>query len=214
MHSKLFPILGLMVVLSAGAVAQNNPTQNISGPNATVRNNALELDLANFLESDDDDDIATGMTRPRFVKIKAAAVKSAVVVNVSSVERVAFEMLNQKRRENGLHSLAWNADLCNVARVHSQNMAEFDFFAHRGLDGKMVSDRADTVGLGKWSSIGENIAFNRGYQDPVGKAVELWLNSATHRSNLMSENWKESAVGVAIRADGSYYFTQVFLARK
>jgi len=214
MHRKLFPLLGLLAVLSAGAFAQNNPSKNQSGPNASVRNTALELDLANFLEADDDNDIATGLARPRIVKIKAAEVKSSVVVNVESVELVAFDMLNQKRRENGLQPLAWSADLCSVARVHSQNMAEFDFFAHRGLDGKMVSDRADSAGLGKWSSIGENIAFNRGYQDPVGKAVKLWLDSPTHRNNLMSENWKESAVGVAVRADGSYYFTQVFLLRK
>jgi uncharacterized protein YkwD len=29
----------------------------------------------------------------------------------------------------------------------------------------------------------------------------------------MDKNWKESAVGVAVGGDGSFYFTQVFLRR-
>ncbi|MBK7394583.1 MAG: CAP domain-containing protein [Chloracidobacterium sp.] len=122
--------------------------------------------------------------------------------------------MNQKRAEVGLKPLIWNDDLEKIARGHSENMAEYDFFSHRGLDGKAVSDRADAAGLSKWRSIGENIAFNRGYQDPIAKAVDLWLNSPSHKNNLLSASWKESAVGVAITEDGSYYFTQVFLLRK
>ena len=135
-------------------------------------------------------------------------------INIGSVERTAFRLLNQKRIENDLKPLMWSDDLERVARIHSQNMADFKFFDHKGIDGKMVSDRADCLGVGNWRSIGENIAFSRGYADPVAKAVDLWLDSPSHRRNLMNENWKESAVGVAVAADGSYYFTQVFLLRK
>ncbi|MGB5014195.1 MAG: CAP domain-containing protein [Pyrinomonadaceae bacterium] len=171
--------------------------------------------MAGILEADDDDDeIASGKSRPRVVKVRESKVKSSVLVNVGLVERTAFEILNQKRLERGLQPLVWNTDLFNVARGHSQNMSEFQFFAHRGLDGKMVSDRADDSGLGNWRAIGENIAFNRGYQDPIAKAVEGWLDSPTHMRNLLDDKWKESAIGVAVAADGSYYFTQVFLVRK
>lgn len=141
-------------------------------------------------------------------------VENVAAVNVSAVERSAFELLNKKRVERGLAALNWSSDLEVVARQHSQNMAEFQFFSHRGLDNKLVSDRADAAGVGRWRAIGENIAFNRGFDDPVGKAVELWLDSPSHRRNLLSDTWKESAVGVAVAEDGSYYFTQVFLARK
>lgn len=141
-------------------------------------------------------------------------VENVAPVNVKAVERSAFELLNKKRVDNGLTQLVWSDELEAVARQHSQNMAEFQFFSHRGLDNKLVSDRADDAGVGSWRAIGENIAFNRGYDDPVSKAVELWLDSPSHRRNLLSNTWKESAVGVAVAEDGSYYFTQVFLARK
>ena len=48
---------------------------------------------------------------------------------------------------------------------------------------------------------------------PVALAVELWLDSPSHRRNMMDAGWKESAIGVAVAEDGSYYFTQVFLKK-
>ena len=136
-----------------------------------------------------------------------------MITNTASAEQAAFEMLNQRRAERGLKPLAWSDKVAAVARMHSQNMAEFDFFSHRGIDGKLVSDRADTVGLGTWDAIGENIAFERGYDDPIAKAIDLWLNSPAHYNNLMDPDWKESAVGIAVAPNGAYYFTQVFLRK-
>ena len=78
----------------------------------------------------------------------------------------------------------------------------------------MVDERADRLGLGAWRSIGENIAYMRGFDDPAALAVEKWLESAAHRKNLLGPNWKESAVGVAVTEDGTYYMTEVFLLRK
>jgi uncharacterized protein YkwD len=93
-------------------------------------------------------------------------------------------------------------------------MANRKFFSHRGSDGSMVDERADRLGLGTWKSIGENIAYMRGYEDPASLAVAKWLESTAHRKNLLGPNWKESAVGVAITEDGTYYMTEVFLLRK
>ena len=108
----------------------------------------------------------------------------------------------------------WNDDVATLARLHSHNMADGRFFSHRGSDGSMVDDRADRLGLGAWRLIGENIAYMRGYEDPAALAVEKWMESTAHRKNLLGPNWKESAVGVAITEDGTYYMTQVFLLRK
>ena len=132
----------------------------------------------------------------------------------AKLERKVFRMLNEERRSQGLTELAWSDEVAAVARLHSQNMAEAKFFGHRGTDGSMVDARADRVGLGAWRTIGENIAYMRGYDDPAALAVEKWMESTAHRNNLLGPNWKESAVGVAITADGTYYLTQVFLLRK
>ena len=54
----------------------------------------------------------------------------------------------------------------------------------------------------------------RGYDDPAGTAIEKWMESTAHRNNLLGKNWHESAVGVSMTPDGTYYITQVFLYRK
>jgi len=131
-----------------------------------------------------------------------------------ALEREVFTLINAERRRHDLGQLEWNDKLASLARLHSQNMAREKFFSHRGSDGSMVDDRADRLGLGTWRAIGENIAYMRGYDNPAELAVQKWLESTGHRKNLLGPTWKESAVGVAITSDGTYYFTEVFLLRK
>ena len=134
--------------------------------------------------------------------------------NAADLEQQAFAEINQLRAKDGEPLLVWSDDVAKVARLHSTNMAEQKFFSHRGLDGSMVDDRADKFGLSDWRQIGENIAFIRGVDDPVDLAVEKWMQSPAHRQNLLNKTWTESAIGIAIAADGTVYFTQVFLLRK
>jgi uncharacterized protein YkwD len=212
--SALF--LGIFALLGTTAFAQNKSTDNGKGPFASTRLSSLEADMARYIFAADDGEDAKPdpITRPRVVKRTSGVAAAHVVVATVLVERAAFDLINQKRAENGLRALTWSNDLAAVARLHSRNMAELSFFSHRGLDSKMVSDRADDLNVGRWRAIGENIAFMRGDGNPASRAVDLWLGSQAHRHNLLDDGWKESAIGVAVAEDGAYYFTQVFLVRK
>lgn len=139
-------------------------------------------------------------------------VTSAVIIN--ELERKAFEITNQKRKENGLPPIIWSEDMAKVARLHSESMAKHKYFSHAGLDGSMVNDRADSLGFSNWRAIGENIAYNRGYENPVEFACQRWMQSQSHRDNILNPRWKEAGIGVAVTADGTYYFTQVFILKK
>ncbi len=121
--------------------------------------------------------------------------------------------MNAERAAKGLSQLRWNEELAQIARFHSISMASEKFFSHRGPDGSMVDDRADVFGVRGWKAIGENIAFMRGFKDPDQKVVTSWLNSASHRRNMLGPQWKETAIGVAVADDGAYYFTQVFILK-
>ena len=165
-----------------------------------------------------DEKIGSATARPRVVgnnsetKSNSAAKVSAAAI--LEFERMAFQLINEKRAAHNLSPLKWNEDVARIARVHSQNMAEYKFLSHQGTDGSMVDDRADRIGLSRWSAIGENIAFNRGYAQPIEFAVERWMLSPKHKENLLGDRWQESAIGIAVASDGSYYLTQVFLVRK
>jgi uncharacterized protein YkwD len=130
------------------------------------------------------------------------------------LEKKVFALINNIRRINNLSELVWDERVAAIARTHSTDMAEKSFFSHRGFNGSMIDDRADSGGLGRWRAIGENIAYNRGYAKPPEFAVECWMKSQGHRENLLDARWKETGIGIAQSGDGAYYFTQVFLQRK
>ncbi|HVF47191.1 MAG TPA: hypothetical protein VNA17_06475 [Pyrinomonadaceae bacterium] len=38
--------------------------------------------------------------------------------------------------------------------------------------------------------------MGRGFDDPTHKAVARWLDSCSHRHNMMDHDWRKSAIGV------------------
>jgi uncharacterized protein YkwD len=44
-------------------------------------------------------------------------------------------------------------------------------------------------------------------------AVEKWLLSSSHKTNMLNPQWSDSAIGVAMTEDGKCYFTQVFILK-
>jgi uncharacterized protein YkwD len=160
------------------------------------------------------------MTRQRVFKVSnieqkelKAAAESKISSNIFDLEHRVFVLVNQRRIEAGLPALIWSNDAAKMARIHSENMANFRFFSHTDMNGKKVNERANAIGLKSWHQIGENIAFNRGFKSPLESAVQSWMNSAGHRENILKTDWEDSGIGVAVTAEGTYYFTQVFLKK-
>ncbi|MGH9948370.1 MAG: CAP domain-containing protein [Pyrinomonadaceae bacterium] len=143
------------------------------------------------------------------VKLGSSAGRSSASAVVAA-ERRAFLLMNAQRQANGLGALQWDEELADLARLHARNMSEGKFFSHRGLDGTTVDQRAARLGI-KWTGIGENIAALRGHDDPASYAVEKWMNSNSHRKNILYGAWRTSAIGAFEGDDGTIYFTQVFV---
>jgi uncharacterized protein YkwD len=138
---------------------------------------------------------------------------SSLAASASSLERRAFDLINAQRSANGEPPLVWDAELCRMARVHSENMAHMDFFDHTGPDGRGMVERAHGSNVRGWSALAENIAYNQGFDDPAAFAVERWMRSSKHRDNILNANFTRSAIGIARSADGRVFLTQVFIAR-
>ena len=149
----------------------------------------------------------------RVVPVASASSASMAASGTMSMERRAFELINEQRRANGLPRFEWDEDLCRMARALSGQMASRNFFNHVTPDGRDMSARAHASGIMHWSALAENIAYNQGFDDPAGFAVERWMNSAKHRDNILNGYFTRSAIGVARSSDGRIFFTQVFIAR-
>lgn len=141
-----------------------------------------------------------------------AYARPAAAVAANNFERQAFDLINAARAKNRLPPLAWDGDLCRVARAHSENMGRRNFFEHEAPDGSNLLDRVSGSGV-VWRSLGENIAYNQGQVDPVRVAVEQWMQSPKHRANILRGNFTHTAIGIARTTDGRVYLTQVFIMR-
>jgi uncharacterized protein YkwD len=131
----------------------------------------------------------------------------------NSIERRAFQKTNLARVQNGLSPLVWDADLYRMAREHSEKMAHDGYFSHVTPEGMRLRDRARAAGILQFSLLGENIAYNQGYEDPGAFAVEKWMSSPGHRANILSDELRASAIGTFVSADGSVFLTQIFITR-
>lgn len=151
-------------------------------------------------------------SRPRRVAITESPNESAPS-DATEIEKRAFEATNAVRRENGLPPLAWDSDLCQMARTHSEKMARQGFFSHETPDGLRLKDRARAAGISHFQLLGENIACNQGFDDPGVFAVERWMLSPGHRRNILNARFQRSAIGVFVAPDGTVYLTQDFMAR-
>ena len=153
---------------------------------------------------------------PRFTPATPAAVSvsaSPSLAEAGDIERRAFEQTNLVRVKNGLQPFEWDADVCRMARSHSESMSRLNYFSHVTPDAQRLRDRARAVGILTFTVLGENIAYNQGYEDPGAFAVERWMASEKHRANILSKEFRAMAIGTYVAPDGSVFLTQTFITR-
>jgi uncharacterized protein YkwD len=127
-------------------------------------------------------------------------------VEMSGDEKALFELVNKEREGQKLPPLLPNRILIEVARAHSANMAKQGKMEHV-LDGKTPAKRVEAAGY-DYRRVGENIAWSDG--DTPANIVKGWMNSKSHRENILREGYTETGLGVVRNAKGEIYYTQVF----
>jgi len=123
-----------------------------------------------------------------------------------SLERQVHSLVNAHRASKRLASLAWSDVIADQARRHSQNMAAGRTrFGHGGL-GRRLENIKPSI---PWSRAAENAAISRS----ASGALTAWLKSRGHK-RAIEGNYDLTGIGVARSANGSVYFTQIFVKAK
>lgn len=101
-------------------------------------------------------------------------------------------LTNAKRAENGVGDLTFNSQLASAASAKAANMFSENYWAHNSPSGKTPWNFIATAGY-RYLYAGENLA--RDFSD-AGSVVDAWMNSLSHRNNLLDPNFKEIGVFV------------------
>src|ERR1019366_8054798 len=125
-----------------------------------------------------------------------------------ALEAPIVSWTNMARQYYGRSPVTPNPKLTQAAQMHARNMASQETMSHV-LDGMTMADRVRIVGY-PYAAVGENVAFNFGYQNPGWMLFESWLTSPGHLQNIMNGQFTEIGVGVAQSPSGKFYACQVF----
>ncbi len=100
---------------------------------------------------------------------------------------------NDARSDNHLATVTWNETLATAARAKAEDMAKNGYFAHVSPDGTVPWSWIQKAGY-RFQNAGENLAVNFTDSQDV---VDAWMDSPTHRANLLGAGFTEIGVGMA-----------------
>ena len=151
-----------------------------------------------------------------------------------AIEWESHRLINLEREKEGHPPLQWDSRLAEIARAHSRDMAENDFFDHDNLEGQDPTDRGMLADFPcrKASSygIGENILqgnrqtglatrvkawWNNQSADDLAQieeakeSVSVWMDSLGHKENILYTGYDSGGIGAAYDG-GIFFLTQNF----
>lgn len=104
---------------------------------------------------------------------------------------------NDARIQLNKRPLTSDANLMQAAQMKAEDMAKDHFFAHTAPDGTVAWDYFKKVGY-TYETAGENLAITN---ESASSVINGWLNSQTHRDNLLGEY---NDIGIGMAAFGDY----------
>lgn len=129
----------------------------------------------------------------------ALADTSGASTSLRSEAMRAFNLVNSERAANGLPALVWDSNLESCSAVRAKECSQS--FSHTRPNGKSWYTVNSSI-MG-----GENLAY--GYYD-ASSAVDAWMNSPTHRENILWPEFTKVSISVYAADDGTYYWAQEF----
>lgn len=127
---------------------------------------------------------------------------------LEAMESRLFVLTNRERQTHGLSPFRLAAELTDLARRHSADMARRRRLSHRSSNGESYEDRLVGEGL-FFSAGGENVA--RGWPEAAEEIHASLMASPEHRANILSPAYDTIGIGAAIGDDGACFITQDFL---
>jgi uncharacterized protein YkwD len=113
----------------------------------------------------------------------------ATQVNSSTL----LESTNQQRSSNGQKKLGTNQQLARAAQAKAEDMAKRNYWSHNTPDGDEPWLFIDQTGYA-YQKAGENLAYGFGSS---GEAVAGWMNSPSHKDNMLDPSYSEVGFGIA-----------------
>jgi uncharacterized protein YkwD len=121
-------------------------------------------------------------------------------ITPTDFELQLLDKINENRSDNGAEPLSLNTSLWWVARAHSQDMIDQDFFDHASsedgpFNGASFGARVRNYAEYQSGRIGECIAWNSWGPDPEW-CMSTWKDSSGHWNIIIDPDYNEIGLGI------------------
>ena len=128
---------------------------------------------------------------------------TVVAVPINEWKDEVLKLVNNERSKAGLSSLSWGSSTASASETRAKELvSNYSHTRPNGSDWKTVLD----IPQGNYA--GENIAAGAGVPSP-STVVSAWMNSQSHKANILSTNFKYMSVGIVFES-GKLYWAQLF----
>lgn len=129
-----------------------------------------------------------------FVAFGMPVVKQGVLSYATNVDTASLlDETNQQRSANHERLFTLNEKLNQAAQAKANDMVARNYWSHNTPDGNPPWTFIDKVGY-QYQKAGENLAY--GFTSSAG-TVRGWMNSPTHRENLLDTTFTQAGFGFA-----------------
>lgn len=137
---------------------------------------------------------ATAFVLTAFLMAAGPVAACDVPADAAAMQEELLEHLNAERRAAGLSTLKLSSKLDKAAQGHACDNAARRSISHEGSDGSTLKTRLKRVGY-SLKTAAENTG--RGFASGA-RAVEWWMNSDKHRTNILLRKARDVGIGIAI----------------
>jgi uncharacterized protein YkwD len=227
---KLWPIIGIFLLLTLVACGSNNSTTQVSqtAPTQSIRTKATRSTTSKTMPAVAIQINITSQQAkpaPRANPTARLAASPSVSGNngsspttttqVQQLSLYVFELINHDRLAMGLPAYRWSNALAGGAHLHNLRMMAYGQLSNQCPGEPDLGTRITNDGIA-WRSAGENIGWSN-YPDPQqgvlsnyqGMMAEKPPNDG-HRQNILSANFNMVGIDVLVDAHQNVWLTEDF----
>ena len=200
--------LGSVIVMPNGSVQKifsqpvqqiqtTTQTQTLTQPQSNVPGQGIQISSAQAQTA--------ASAAPAVVMEQSGTAQT--LATAQALDGLAAELLkqiNQKRSASGLSTLSYSADLQASADIRAKESVQN--FSHLRPDGRGC-ETAVTV---DYTVTGENLIQVTSEFATADIMMDTWMNSPTHRNNILLASFTKMAVGIYV-SNGTTYVSTVFV---
>lgn len=127
------------------------------------------------------------------LSIKSSGLEGVLAYATNTSHEGLLSATNSQRSANAVGTLSLNAKLNSAAQAKANDMVSRNYWSHQTPDGAQPWVFITNAGY-QYSSAGENLAY--GFSNSSG-TVTGWMNSPSHKANLLSSKYTEVGFGMA-----------------